>query len=104
MELDKERRLEGHGKDPPLHYRRLYVVILDDDVLLEYLDGIDLICPLPLSQHDLSANNNGGSNTTALRRVLTPEVTSRQTNSQENFIMRKKLLSSTGQHYLIFSH
>ena len=100
MELNEERRLEGHGQDSPLHYRRLYVVILDDDVLLEYLDGIDLICPLPLRQHDLSANNIGGSNIAASAIA----VTSRQTNSQENFIMRKKLLSSTGQHYLIFSH
>ena len=65
VELDEERWLERHGQDSSLHYRRLYVVILDDDVLLEYLDGIDLICPLPLSQHDLSTKMD-----LILRRVL----------------------------------
>ena len=65
VELNEERWFERHGQDSPLYYRRLYVVILDDDVLLEYLDGIDLICPLPLSQHDLSTKMD-----LILRRVL----------------------------------
>ena len=53
MELNQERWLEWHGEHPSLHNRRLYVVILDDDVLLEDLDGVKLVGSLPLSQHHL---------------------------------------------------
>ena len=53
VKLDEEGRLEMHGQDPPLHHRRLQVIVLHDDVLLQYLDGVDLISPLPLRQHHL---------------------------------------------------
>ena len=92
MELNQERRLERHGQDPSLHYRRLYVVILDDDVLLEYLDGIDLICPLPLSQHDLSANNIGGSNIAASDQQ-TNKQSGKLYNEEETFVINRSTLS-----------
>ena len=57
VKLDEERRLLGQSEDPLLDHGAVDVVILDDDVLLEDLDGIDLICPLPLSQHYLGANS-----------------------------------------------
>ena len=53
MKLDEEGRLEMHGQDPPLHHRRLQVIVLHDDVFLQYLDGVDLISSLPLRQHHL---------------------------------------------------
>ena len=53
VKLDEEGRLEMHGQDPPLHHRRLQVIVLHDDVLLQYLDGVDLISSLPLRQHHL---------------------------------------------------
>ena len=54
MKLDQERRLERHGEDSPLHDGRLGVVILDDDVLLEDLDGVQLVRILPFRQHYLT--------------------------------------------------
>ena len=81
VELNQERWLEWHSQHPSLHNRRLYVVILDDDVLLEDLDGIDLICPLPLSQHYLGANKK--LDITYLDK-FSLEVASRQTNSQKS--------------------
>ena len=53
VKLDEEGRLEMHGQDPPLHHRRLQVIVLHDDVFLQYLDGVDLISSLPLRQHHL---------------------------------------------------
>ena len=53
MELDKEWRLLGQGEHPLLDHGAVDVVILDDDVLLEDLDRVQLVSPLPLSQHHL---------------------------------------------------
>ena len=53
MELDKEWRLLGQGKHPLLDHGAVDIVILDDDVLLEDLDRVQLVSPLPLSQHHL---------------------------------------------------
>ena len=75
MDLDEEGGLEGHGQHPLLHHRALNVVVLDDDddeeeeeglddddeeeedldddVLLEDLDGVELVGALPFGQHHL---------------------------------------------------
>ena len=53
VKLDEERRLLGQSEDPLLDHGTVYVIILDDDVLLEDLDGVKLVSPLPLSQHHL---------------------------------------------------
>ena len=53
MKLDEEWRLLGQSEDPLLDHGAVDVIILDDDVLLEDLDGVKLVCPLSLSQHHL---------------------------------------------------
>ena len=53
MHLDEEGRLEGEREHPLLDHGALDVVVLDDDVLLEDLDGVQLVRALPLGQHDL---------------------------------------------------
>ena len=77
VKLDEEGRLEMHGQDPPLHHRRLQVIVLHDDVLLQYLDGVDLISPLPLRQHHLpkwsSAWMSAVSGQWAIRGVRKPD-------------------------------
>ena len=70
VQLHQEGRLEGHGKHPLLYHGTLYVVILDDDVLLEYLDGIQLVCALPFRQHDLLEHHNTSHNNTPHHHTL----------------------------------
>ena len=53
MELNKEWRLLGQSEHPLLDHGAVDVVILDDDVLLEDLDCVQLVGPLPFSQHNL---------------------------------------------------
>lgn len=53
MHLNEERGLVGHGEHSLLNHGALDVVVLDDDVLLEDLDGVELVGALSLSQHHL---------------------------------------------------
>ena len=53
VKLDEERRLLGQSEDPLLNHGTVDVIVLDDDVLLEDLDGVKLVSPLSLSQHNL---------------------------------------------------
>ena len=53
VDLGQEGRLQGKSQHPLLYHGALNIIILYDDVLLQDLDGIQLICPLPLRQHDL---------------------------------------------------
>ena len=53
VDLGQEGRLQGKCQYPLLYHGALHIIILYDDVLLEYLYCIQLICPLPLSQHYL---------------------------------------------------
>ena len=53
MQLYKEGWLGGHSQHTFLNHRTLHVVILNDDIFLQNFDGVQFICTLPLSQHDL---------------------------------------------------
>ena len=53
VDLGQEGRLQGKSQHPLLYHGALYIIILYNDVLLQDLDGIQLISPLPLRQHDL---------------------------------------------------
>ena len=53
MKLNKERRLLSQGQHPLLHHGTVDIIILNDDVLLQNLDGIKLVRALSLGQHDL---------------------------------------------------
>ena len=53
MELNKERRFLSQGQHPFLHHGAVDVIILDDDVFLQYFDCVEFVRPLPLCQHDL---------------------------------------------------
>ena len=53
MELNKERRFLSQGQHPFLHHGAVDIIILDDDVFLQYFDCVELVRPLPLRQHDL---------------------------------------------------
>ena len=53
VHLDEERGLVCHGEHPLLDHGALDVVVLDDDVLLQDLDGVQLVGALPLGQHNL---------------------------------------------------
>ena len=54
MKLNKEWRLLRQRKDSLFNHRTLDVIILNNDVLLQYLDCIKFICVLSLCQHDFS--------------------------------------------------
>lgn len=43
VQLNEERRLAREGQDPLLDHGALHVVVLDDDVLLQDLDGVQLV-------------------------------------------------------------
>ena len=53
VHLDEERGLVCHGEHPLLDHGALDVVVLDDDVLLQDLDGVQLVGALSLGQHHL---------------------------------------------------
>ena len=53
MQLGQEGRLPGQGQHPLLYHRAFHVIILDHHVLLQDLHGVELICALPLREHDL---------------------------------------------------
>ena len=53
VKLDEEWRLLGQSEDPLLDHGAVNVIVLDDYVLLEDLNGVELVCPLSLSQHHL---------------------------------------------------
>ena len=55
MQLRQEGRLVEQGQHPLLHHGALHVVVLDDHVFLQDLDGVQLLGPLPVSQHHLQA-------------------------------------------------
>ena len=59
VHLDEERGLVGHGEHPLLDHGALDVVVLDDDVLLQDLDGVQLVGALSLGQHDLRVKREG---------------------------------------------
>ena len=48
MKGDKERRSTLHGQNSLFDHRTFDVVVLDDDVLLEYLDRVQLVRAFPL--------------------------------------------------------
>ncbi len=54
VERGQERVVGRQGQDPLLGHRALDVVVLDDHVLLEDLDGEHLLRVLLLGQHDLA--------------------------------------------------
>ena len=54
VQLDEERWLHGQREHVLLDERALDVVVLDDDVLLQDLDGVQLVRALALGQHHLS--------------------------------------------------
>lgn len=53
VELNKEGGLPREGKDALLSHRALDVVVLNDDVLLEDLYGVQLVRAFPLCQQHL---------------------------------------------------
>jgi hypothetical protein len=53
MELDQKRRLVRQGQDVLFHQRALDVVVLNDDVLLQDLDGVQLVRTFAFGQHHL---------------------------------------------------
>ena len=57
VDLGQEGRLQGQCQHSLLYHGALYIIILYDYVLLEDLDGIQLICSLPLRQHDLARHD-----------------------------------------------
>lgn len=57
MELDEERRLASECEDPLLDHGALHVVVLDDDVLLQDLDGVELVGALRRHPKALSQNS-----------------------------------------------
>ena len=54
----EERWLVREGEHPLLHHRALDVVVLDDDVLLEDLDGVQLVRAFALGQQNLKIREN----------------------------------------------
>ncbi len=54
MHLDKEWRLVRHSQDPLFNHGAFDIVVLDDDVFFEYLDGIELVGTFTFSQHDFA--------------------------------------------------
>ena len=54
MKLYKKRRLLCQSKHSLLNHGTVNIIVLDDDVLLEDLNGVQLIRSLPLCQHDLA--------------------------------------------------
>ena len=54
VHLDQEGRFLRQCQHPLFNQRTLYVVVLNDDVLLEYFDGVQLVRSLPLGQHDFA--------------------------------------------------
>lgn len=44
VELREEGRLVSLGQDPLLHHRTFNIVVLDHDVFLQDLDGVQLLC------------------------------------------------------------
>lgn len=57
VQLDEERRLASEGQDPLLDHGALHVVVLDDDVLLQDLDGVQLVRALRRHPHALSQHS-----------------------------------------------
>ena len=53
VQVGEEGGLPRQGQHPLLHHGALHVVVLDHHVLLQDLDGVQLLCPLPLGQHHL---------------------------------------------------
>ena len=53
MDLDQEWWFQGQCKHSFLNHGALYVIVLDDYVLLEDLDGVELVGALPFGQHHL---------------------------------------------------
>ena len=58
MQLDEERRPVAHGQHVLLHHGALDVVVLDDDVLLQDLDGVQFVRSLAFGQHHLFQQKN----------------------------------------------
>lgn len=53
MQLHQEGRLTRQREHAFLHHRAFHVVVLDNDVLLEDLDGVELVGAFPLRQQHL---------------------------------------------------
>ena len=56
VQLRQERWLVEQGQHPLLHHGAFHIVVLDDHVLLQDLDGVQLLGPLPVGQHHLPAD------------------------------------------------
>lgn len=56
VKLSQEGRLPGQRQHPLLHHGALHVVILDHDVLLQNLDGVQLLRAFALSKHHLQGD------------------------------------------------
>ena len=52
MKLHQERRFGRQGQHSLLDHRALYVVVLDDDVLLQDLDGVQFVRTLKKSNQE----------------------------------------------------
>ena len=48
VQMGEEGWLPGQGQHPLLHHGALHVVVLDHHVLLQDLDGVQLLCALAL--------------------------------------------------------
>lgn len=60
VQLCEEGRLPGQREHALLHHRALHVVVLDHHVLLQDLDGVQLVRALPLREHDLGETAGRG--------------------------------------------
>lgn len=54
MQRCQKRMLGSQRQDPLLCHRALDVLVLQDHVLLQYLDGVHVTCGLLLGQYDLA--------------------------------------------------
>ena len=59
VKLDEEGRLLRQRQHPFLGHGAFDVVVLNNDVLLQDLDGVQLICAFALSQHHLQWESSG---------------------------------------------
>ena len=53
MQLNEEWRPVAHSQHVLLHHGALDIVILDDDIFLEDLDSVELVCSFAFRQHHL---------------------------------------------------
>lgn len=70
VEVCEEGRFVSQCQDPLLHHRTFNIVILDHNVFLQDLYGVQLLCRLHLCQHHLSTKTRGQNEADEHRQVL----------------------------------